>query len=410
MSIHFRRHRWRPVHALRLTAAVAALSTAAIPAAAQTADRPTAGWQNGFFVQSADGENRLQIGLLAQFDGRFAPDDEAGDLTDTFALRRLRPTFRGTIGGRFDYRLTVETAGGTFGLLDAYVDTRFSPALRVRVGKAKSPISHERLLSAASILFLERAFPSGVGPNRDVGVQVLGDVAGGRVSYIAGILNGSRDGSSSDTDSEDAKDLAGRLVVRPVDGLSLALAGSTGTVEGASALPTYRTTIFQQTFFSYAGAVADGRRSRYSPSVAYYSGPFGAVADYVHSEIEVTGGAARADVGHDAWQVSASWVLTGEDATEGGVVPRANFGSGDAWGAFQVAARYQAIEVDRIAFDAGLAAPGANRKAEGWTVGLNWYLNRHLLYKLNVERTVFDDNQGARPAENVLAFRSQINF
>lgn len=407
MSFPVGQHRW-PI--LRVLPALALFTAAALPAAAQSSDRPTAGWQNGFLIQSADGENRLQIGLLTQFDGRFALDDESGDLTDTFALRRLRPTFRGTIGGRFEYRFTPETAGGSFSILDAYFDTRFSSAVRLRVGKGKSPISHERLHSASSLLFIERAFPATVAPNRDVGVQLLGDVAGGRVSYIASLLNGSRDGSSSDVDSDDAKDVVGRIVVRPVEGLSLALSAAAGSVEGSSALPAYRTTVFQQTFFSYAGAVADGQRTRYSPAVAYYRGPFGAFADYIYSGIEISNGANSFDVGHNAWQASASWVLTGEAATENGVVPRANFGSGEGWGAFQVAARYQALEVDRLAFDAGLAAPGSSRKAEAWTVGLNWYLNRYLLYKLNFERTVFDDDKGARPAENVLAFRSQINF
>jgi hypothetical protein len=42
---------------------------------------------------------------------------------------------------------------------------------------------------------------------------------------------------------------------------------------------------------------------------------------------------------------------------------------------------------------------------------VNWYLTPNFKYVFNVERTVFDGGaDGARPAENALAFRTQINF
>ena len=54
---------------------------------------------------------------------------------------------------------------------------------------------------------------------------------------------------------------------------------------------------------------------------------------------------------------------------------------------------------------------GASRQAESWTLGLNWYLTGNVRYTFNFERTVFDgDPDGARRAENALAFRTQISF
>ena len=225
-----------PLLGLALALLVPASAAAQTPAA--PAPQPAAGWQNGFFVQSADGENRLQFGLTAQLDGRFAVGDEADVLTDTFALRRMRPVVRGRVGGRFEFQLGVDFGSGTATLQDAYVDTRFSDALRLRLGKTKSPLGHERLHAVPTMLFFERALPSGVAPNRDVGVQVLGNVMDGRVSYNIGLFNGSRDGSSSDLDTSDGKDLVGRVVARPADGLSVALSGSTGEHTGAAALPS----------------------------------------------------------------------------------------------------------------------------------------------------------------------------
>ena len=59
--------------------------------ASQGGQGTTAGWSDGFMVQSANGDYRLQFGLLLHADGRFALDDETNAVVDTFGIRRLRP-------------------------------------------------------------------------------------------------------------------------------------------------------------------------------------------------------------------------------------------------------------------------------------------------------------------------------
>ena len=113
--------------------------------------------------------------------------------------------------------------------------------------------------------------------------------------------------------------------------------------------------------------------------------------------------------------MAGSFVLTGEAATDAGagVRPRApfDFGDGDC-GAFQVAARYHTLKVDERRVHARASRrPGSSRKAEAWTVGLNWYLTPNFKYVFNFERTVFDDDpDGPRTAENAFVFRTQVNF
>lgn len=378
--------------------------------------------QDGFALESGNGEYRLQIGLLVQADGRFA-EDEAGAVSDTFALRRVRPYLRGRILRRFEFYLNPDFAGGTLVLQDAYLDTVFSPAFRIRTGKGKAPFGMERLHSASNLLFMDRALPTALAPNRDLGVQVLGDVKGGVFSYLAALMNGVADGGSGDLDSNDGKDVAARIIARPftrnvaspLRGLGVAFSGSTGRQAGATALPSLRTPIIQQPYFSYTtGAIANGRRNRYSPQLFFFKGPFGGWAEYVRTEVPVTRSGVTEDIEHTAWQVAASWVLTGEAATDAGVGvrPRAIFEpSAGHWGAVQVAARVHQLEIERQAFDLGFAAAGASGRAEAWTIGLNWVLSPNVKYTLNFERTVFDDNvSGARPAENGVAFRTQLNF
>jgi phosphate-selective porin OprO/OprP len=382
----------------------------------------TAGWRDGFFIQSDKGDFRLQIGALVHADGRFAPGDEDEAVTDTFAIRRLRPYLRGRFAQFFEFYVNPDLAAGSLVIQDAYVDTVFAPAFRVRVGKTKTPFGLERLQTVAYMLFIERALPTALVPNRDVGVQVLGDVSGGLVSYAAGVVNGVTDGGSGDVDSSDSKDLAGRIVVRPftkrpaglLRGLALGLAGTRGRQAGTGALPTLRTTPLQQPYFSYAGVVADGVRTRYSPQVSYVHKAFAGLLEYVHSELPVRKGSVAGDIGHGSWQIAGSWVLTGEAATDGstGVRPRANFDFGGGhYGAFQIAARYHALTVDDRAFALNLATAGSSAKAEAWTAGLNWYLTPNFKYVVNFERTVFDDGaELARRPEHAVVFRAQVNF
>jgi phosphate-selective porin OprO and OprP len=408
------------------TSFIVALTLAPFDARAQAPSAPapqSSGWRDGFFVQSENGDYRLQVGALVHADGRFTlgGDDGRTPTTDTFLIRRARPYVRGRFARNFEFYVNPDFAGGVLVLQDAYVDTVFAPYLRLRAGKAKTPFGLERLQSVSNILFFERALPTSLVPNRDAGIQVMGDIAGGLVSYAGGVMNGVVDGGSGDVDANDGKDLAGRIVVRPfthgtyapLRPLLVGIAGTRGHQEGAGALPTLRTSMLQQAYLSYAGSVADGVRTRYSPQVSYYYKSFGGLVEYVHSQSAISEGELSDHIDHDSWQIAASWVITGEAASDGGGIrPRANFDFGAGHlGAFQVAARYHALEVDDRAFALDFATAGSSRKAEAWTVGLNWVLTPNFKYVVNFERTVFDgDPEGPRKPENALAFRTQVAF
>src|SRR5688572_4718709 len=163
-----------------LTAAVAG------PAAGQG---PVAGWQNGFFLQTPDGDYRVQFGFVGQLDGRFSTDDPTA-IANTFTLRKARPILSGRVGRFFDFRLMSDFGAGNATVLDAYVDTRFSTKFRFRAGKDKTPVGYEVLISDPALLFLERSLVANLLPNRDVGVQFQGDLAAGKVFYAAGLFNG----------------------------------------------------------------------------------------------------------------------------------------------------------------------------------------------------------------------------
>jgi len=395
-------------------------------AAAQDRAAPTPGptvsaGENGISIQSANGDFQLRFGGLVHVDGRFAIADDTARVTDSFVVRRVRPSLRGRLSRRFEFYLNPDFAGGVLVVQDAYLDTVFSPSFRVRLGKGKTPYGLERLQSVGAMLFYERALPTGLVPNRDVGVTALGDVAGGIVSYQGGLMNGVPDGASADLDTGDSKDLAGRILMRPflkraatdpLRGLAVGFAATAGKQAGAAALPTLRTASLQQIIFAYTGAVAAGTRTRYSPQASFVYKSFAGIFEYVRTEQPVASTSTTVDVASQAWQVAGSFLITGEDATDGSTLvrPRANFDFGNGhWGAVQIVARYHHLDVDEAA--RRFAAAGSALTAEGWTAGVNWYLTPNVRYLVNVERTVFDDNtNSARPAENALVFRSQLYF
>jgi phosphate-selective porin OprO/OprP len=245
---------------------------------------------------------------------------------------------------------------------------------------------------------------------------------GARFSYAAGVFNGVPDGTSStiDTDVDGAKELAGRLTVQPfrraagatrrMNGFGLHLGASWGTQTGA--LPSFHTS-YGQIYFSYAaGATASGTQVRITPAVFYYYKSFGGFAEYIRSAQDVTHALVTSDVANHAWEVTGSYVLTGEAASDRGVRPRNNFDPATGhWGAVQLLARYTILTVDEDAFTQALAAAGASREARSWTLGLNWYPNPWIKWYVTVERTVFEDGvPPARPAENIAFLRFQLGF
>jgi phosphate-selective porin OprO/OprP len=286
----------------------------------------------------------------------------------------------------------------------------------------------EQLQADQYVLFNERGLPTDLVPNRDIGFQLGGDVAGGRLSYAAGIFNGVGDGrNSANADFEDHREFAGRLFAQPFKGTSLTalqnlgfgVAGSWGnTSSNANGLPSAFLTDGQQQLFAYTnGVVANGQHWRLSPQGYYYWGPFGFLGEYVISDQRVTKGGSSASLRNTAWQVAGSWVLTGEDASYTGVTPRHPFDPrANHWGALQLVARYADLDVDDKAFPIYANPATSASEAKAWAVGLNWYLNKNIRVNASFSRTTFDGNINGKSAtvvrqpEEVVFTRLQVAF
>lgn len=396
----------------------------------------------GFSIRSADTNFVLKIRGYLQADTRLYPEEPVDSAVhDTFLMRRIRPILEGTVFDRFDYRLMLDfgaqaslSSANNALVQDAYVTARLWPALQIQAGKFKEPVGLERLQSGANLLFAERGLPTQLVPNRDVGVQLQGDLAAGTLHYAVGLFNGVADNGSGDYDTaDDDKDLAARLFANPLKdsgiaalrGLGIGLAGTYGNHEGG--LRPYISSGAQR-FFTYRSpttaqdpsVVADGTLWRLAPQASYYLGPFGLFGEYALSSNDVlqngggNGAGARATLAHTAWQVSASWFLTGEDNGWKAVTPRHPFAfGGGGWGALELAARVGRLSVDEDAFPVFANPARSASRATAWAVGLNWHLNRNVKVSLDYEQTDFEGpapNALTEEGEQVVFTRVQVSF
>ncbi len=389
----------------------------------------TANVKDGFSIKSQDESFKLKLRGYVQTDGRFFSYEKKNlGANSTFSVRRARLIFEGTVAKIFDFYIMPDFGSGASTLVDAYSEIKFSPALKLKGGKFKVPFALERFQSDSANNFTEVGLPANLAPNREVGVQLSGDLLKETLNYNVGVFNGSADLASStgqDTDNNNDKDVIARVFVHPFKnngpeffkGLGLGLAGSYGHNEGAT-LPTYKST-GQASVFSYSsGVTADGLHSRFTPQAYFYKGSLGLLGEYIqsHQKVVRTSGSniIRGTFENTAWQISGNYVLTGELATFKGVTPRKNFdlAKGD-WGAFDLVARYGHLSIDNSIFNSGFASLATSVSgASAWGIGVNWYLTKNYRVSLGFEQTQFDRGAtaGDRKSENVILTRFQVSY
>lgn len=404
-------------------------------ATAKTAPKISLG-ANGFSFGSADSNFVAQIHGVAQLDSRTFFNDGGLNGNDGFLLRRARPIFSGTVFRDFDFNFTPDFGNTTVQIVDAYVNYRYSPGFQLQVGKFKSPVGLEHLVADKDTLFNERSIATDLVPNRDLGIQLKGDLFNGAASYAVGVFNGGTDynGTTVNNSFQDDKAFAGRLFFQPWKNSDVNALRGFGFGVGASYIANHPATNSstgltpgyatdgQQKFFTYTNGVnAAGAGWRVSPQAYYYYGPFGLLAEYVISDQQVASKSKSADLQNTAWEISGSWLLTGEEASYTGVTPRHPFAprTGD-WGAWQLVARIGELDVDSKAFLGGaFADPKKNAAtATAWSVGLNWYLNKNIRANLSYSHTTFDSYAGTKftagsvpfQSENILFSRVQLSF
>jgi phosphate-selective porin len=388
------------------------------PAAAPKKDTPlTAGW-NGehFFIKSPDGQFSISPYGYVNTDYRAYSGD--GAPANTFVLRQARFGFQGNYGSHFDFALLADAAATTGSVVrDVYLNVRYKPELQFQAGQFKSPFAQEAGTGDTSLDFVERGFQSMLYPSaatayRSPGVAFHGDIDGGVMQYWVGAFNG-KGIAIANTTSE--PEVIGRLRFYPWrktknDWLKqLAFGGSidhavsrglSGDQSFSGALPDGAYNFFPQ--FAINGPI-----ERYNGEFTYLKNNFSVRGEYdqlnqfrrnVGSlQVGGLGFLSLPGITAKAWDISTTYLLTGEKRPENGT-PRVNRplfgpdtpgGKGRGFGAWELAFRYTGIQanepgVNLLNYYTPGFVPTFNQHTDEFTFGVNWYPNYWVKYVLNV--------------------------
>ena len=176
----------------------------------------TAGYNNGFKIQSADGNFVLQPGLIAQFRNvtnyNHAQDDQ---VENGFEFRRLRPRIDGVAFTKdLSYSVVLDTGRnvGTITLLDAWMSYHFTKEWGVKFGQFRNSYVHEGDVADTRQLAVERsivdAVLAGGVTDRVQGVEGSYSSSDIPVQYIAAFHDGDNSKNTDFRDSDGQTDAA----------------------------------------------------------------------------------------------------------------------------------------------------------------------------------------------------------
>jgi phosphate-selective porin OprO/OprP len=377
----------------------------------------TAGW-NGehFFIKSADGQ--FSISPYGYLDTDYRAYNGDGAPSATFLIRRARFGFQGNYGSHFDFALLTDANATTGAIVrDAYLNIRIKPEIQFQAGQFKEPFAQETGIGATNLDFVERGlqallYPSANTAYRSPGAVLHGDLSGGVVQYWAGAFNG-RGGVTPNASNE--PEFVGRLrfylfrksknewIKQFAFGGSIAHSRAVGINNDVSfnaALPDAAYTFFP-------ALRVNGPTWRYEGEFTYLRGPAALRGEYVQLQqqrynigSETPGGLGFLNVpgvGAKAWNISATYLLTGEKRPENGTpkVRRPLFGpdtpggKGRGFGAWEVGLRYTGIQakapgVNYLALYTPGFVPTYGANTDEITFGVNWYPNYWVKYMVNV--------------------------
>lgn len=366
------------------------------------------GFDNGFFVESADGQSRLRFGALLQVNAlAFERGLDARD--SQFDLRRMRLEFEGEIEKRWLFNLEPFFSESEVELEEAWLGARLCADSTLMLGRMKEPFSLEEMSSRKHWDFAEFSLLNQLVPAEDTGVTVLGKCVDERLEYGVALYNG----TGGDELNED-KDVAARLVWHTPRGLQFGAAATVGDADQAIDGEVLKTETRQPFITFEPGSEIDGERTRLGLESAWISGPFGLFAEAMQVEQDVLGAGGDANVAYSGWYVAGSWVLSGEDKTFKGVRPANAVGHGGC-GAWQLAARVSQLELDDDLVSAGLVLPASfTDSVTSYDLGLNWYATYNARVRLHVVHTEYSDRIAIGgdnlDSEDALLVQFQLGF
>ena len=355
--------------------------------------------KKGLVVKNPDGDFSIKLGgrMHADYTNHYGESDLAinNRPTNGTQIRRGRIALSGTVYNDFDYMIETDFANDGVAVKDlfmVYHGFNFDTPLELTVGHQKHAMSMEIQESSNDIMFTERSFVSALTTpffDRAIGVNLKAH--GKNWNVQSGVYGDSMGSSTSTTTADNTPDNEGkgfgiRGTWAPImeEGKVLHLGANYGyrkTSDDAfsnsqsGARFRYRTTNMSNLALVDTGSTTlndmdDVQTGLLELSAMY--GPLSFQSEFAKSDVSRKN---NADVDFSAWYAQVGYTLTGESRTYKGsdgefkrLSPKNEFSlKKGTWGAWEVAARYDEIDLE----DGAVAGGEAKRVS----LSLNWYLN-----------------------------------
>jgi phosphate-selective porin OprO and OprP len=252
---------------------------------------PTLSFRGLLHVQAESG---------GRLDSRFSDDN------DRVFLRRARIAAFGTAAPNVDYKVELDLAGTmassgglTAHATDVYAEWDAHPAMNIRAGQFKTPYGYEQLYADPEVLTVERTLGNDrITLGRQLGIQLGGDLAGGRISYAVGAFNGN--GTNVTFNDDDGFLTAGRVTATLLDSSakwSVGANGFTSSDQAADAPPE----------LGLPGDEFRGHRGGWGIDSQWQQGPAQLFAEILRARYDPDEGVAQT---LSAWSLLGVWNLT----------------------------------------------------------------------------------------------------
>ena len=366
-------------------------------------------WISGIFAAAVildrtrypyqDDESLMQVGDLDDFDGGEIRGLRFGGVgTINFDRPWVWTVFGAT--NAFDKGFDTDSTDD-FTWFDWRLDIPLSQKFSFSVGKQKEPISMERIMSLAYWPIQERSTTAdALLPSRNVGVVASGSLFNDRVSVAGGVFNDWIDRNQPSSLSDNATQFVGRATWVPwqSDNESTLLHFGLGyrysdAKEGGF---TRTEPEFNQAPNYIEAQIANlDRLDTYQAEASLRSGPFWLHGEYIRTEAD---SAIRQDQTYDGYNVTASWILTGEVREYNkrvgifGKVPIARTVDQNGWGSWEVAARYSSTDLSENIADFGYPEFPLQDGGEVdiWSAALTWWLSPYMNVSVNYRYITLD--------------------
>jgi len=406
----------------------------------------TAGW-NGehFFIKSPDGQFSISPYGYVNTDYRAYQGD--GAPADTFVLRQARFGFQGNYGSHFDFALLTDAAATSGSVVrDVYLNVRVKPEFQFQAGQFKAPFAQETGIGDTNLDFIERGlqsmlYPTAASAYRSPGAAFHGDIEGGVMQYWVGAFNGKGYALANTTNQPE---VIGRLRFYPwrkskSDWFKqLAFGGSIDRAKsrGLSGDQSFSATLPDGAYTFFPQFAINGPIQRYNGEFTYLKSAFSLRGEFDQLNMsrnnvgtEQAGGLgflSLPSIIAKAWDISTTYLLTGEKRPENGT-PRVNHplfgpdtpgGKGRGLGAWELAFRFTGAQAKEpganfLNYYTPEYVPTFDYHTYEYTIGINWYLNYWTKYVVNVDIDQLKDPStiGAVPQKYyVVMQRLQFRF